>query len=56
MEVKSMHYSIYVNNAFDKRAILNRYAECDVSKCGAIAIYDVPNQPRTIGVKFGQKF
>jgi iron complex outermembrane receptor protein len=56
VEMKSMHYSIYVNNAFDKRAILNRYSECDVSKCGAIAIYDVPNQPRTIGVKFGQKF
>jgi iron complex outermembrane recepter protein len=56
MEVKNMHYSIYVNNAFDKLAILDRYAECDVSKCGAIAIYDVPNQPRTVGVKFGQKF
>ena len=53
---KSMHYQLYINNALDKRAVLNRYAECDVTKCGAIAIYDVPNQPRTIGVKFGQKF
>ena len=47
---------LYVNNAFDKRAVLDRYAECDVSSCGQIAIYNVPNQPRTIGVKFGEKF
>jgi iron complex outermembrane receptor protein len=56
VEMKGIHYQVYVNNAFDKRAILNRYAECDITKCGAIATYDVPNQPRTIGVKFGQKF
>jgi outer membrane receptor protein involved in Fe transport len=55
-EMNNIHYSLYVNNAFDKRAVLDRYAECDISKCGAIATYDVPNQPRTIGVKFGQKF
>jgi outer membrane receptor protein involved in Fe transport len=47
---------IYVNNAFDKRAVLDRFAECDVTSCGAIAIYNVPNPPRTIGLKFGQKF
>lgn len=47
---------IFVTNAFDKRAILDRYSECDVQQCGAIAIYNLPNQPRTIGVKFGQKF
>jgi iron complex outermembrane receptor protein len=56
VEMKSIHYQVYVNNMFDKRAVLNRYAECDILKCGAIAVYDVPNQPRTIGVKFGQKF
>jgi outer membrane receptor protein involved in Fe transport len=47
---------LYVSNAFDKRAILDRYAECDVTSCGQIAIYSLPNQPRTIGVKFGEKF
>jgi outer membrane receptor protein involved in Fe transport len=56
MEVKNFHYQIYVDNAFDKRAVLNKYSECDVLLCGAIAQYVVPNQPRTIGVKFGQKF
>jgi outer membrane receptor protein involved in Fe transport len=56
MEVKSFHYEVYLNNAFDKRAVLNKYAECDVLLCGAIAQYIVPNQPRTVGVKFGQKF
>ncbi|HWG71106.1 MAG TPA: hypothetical protein VN692_16950 [Steroidobacteraceae bacterium] len=30
-------------------------AECDVVSCGRIAAYDVPNQPRAIGLKFGRK-
>ncbi len=47
---------LYVANAFDKRAVLDRYAECDVTSCGQIAIYNLPDQPRTIGVKFGEKF
>jgi len=47
---------LFVTNAFDKRAVLDRYAECDVLQCGAVAIYNLPNQPRTIGLKFGQKF
>ena len=56
IQMNSFHYSVYINNAFDKRAVLDRYAECDVLLCGAIAQYVVPNQPRTIGMKFGQKF
>jgi iron complex outermembrane receptor protein len=47
--------SIYLKNAFDKRASLNRYAECAEQVCGA-QYYIVPNQPRTIGVKLGKKF
>ena len=47
---------IFINNVFDKRAVLDRWAECDVSSCGAVAIYNVPNPPRTIGLKFGQRF
>ncbi len=52
----SWHTELYVNNAFDKRAVLDRYSECDVASCGSIAIYNVANQPRTVGLKFGQKF
>ena len=52
----SWHAGLYVNNVFDKRAVLDRFAQCDVATCGSVAIYSVPNQPRTIGVKFGQRF
>ena len=52
----SWHAGLYVNNVFDKRAVLDRFAQCDVVTCGSVAIYNVPNQPRTIGVKFGQRF
>jgi iron complex outermembrane receptor protein len=47
---------LFVSNAFDRRAILDKFSECDVEKCGAVNIYEVPNQPRTIGLRFGQKF
>jgi iron complex outermembrane recepter protein len=47
---------LYVSNAFNRLAALDRYAECDPATCGAVAIYTVPNQPRTIGLRFGQKF
>jgi iron complex outermembrane receptor protein len=47
---------LFVNNAFDRRAVLDRFAECDAETCGAQAIYDVPNQPRTVGIRFGQRF
>jgi iron complex outermembrane receptor protein len=47
--------SIYMKNVFDKRASLNRYAECAESVCGT-QYYIVPNQPRTIGIKLGKKF
>jgi iron complex outermembrane recepter protein len=47
--------SVYLRNAFDKRASLNRYAECAESVCGT-QYYIVPNQPRTFGVKLGKTF
>jgi iron complex outermembrane recepter protein len=56
LEKKSLHGTLYISNAFNKRAVLNRYTECNPDLCNSIAVYDVPNQPRTIGVKFGQKF
>ena len=54
--LKGMTGEVYVSNAFDRRAILNRFAECDALVCGNLGVYDVPNQPRTVGVRFGQKF
>jgi len=47
---------LYLNNAFDNRGILSRYAECDIQECGQISVYDLPVPPRTIGLKFSQRF
>ncbi len=46
---------LYIDNVSDERAIITRYAECATPVCGGQP-YDVPNQPRTIGVRFGQRF
>ena len=42
-------------NAFDEREQLYRYAECTAGTCGAVP-YIVTNRPRTIELRFGQKF
>jgi iron complex outermembrane receptor protein len=47
---------LYLSNAFNRLAVLDRYAECDPATCGAVAVYSVPNQPRTVGLRFGQRF
>ena len=46
---------LFVKNAFDERASLYNYTECTVDTCGGI-IYSIMNQPRTIGLKYSQKF
>ncbi len=46
---------IYLNNALDDRGNLNRFAQCSPGTCGAIT-YQIVTQPRTFGVKFGQRF
>jgi iron complex outermembrane recepter protein len=56
MQFKNMTAELYVTNAFDRLAVIDRYAECDALTCGPINIYTVPNQPRTIGLRFGQRF
>ncbi|HVO46324.1 MAG TPA: TonB-dependent receptor [Steroidobacteraceae bacterium] len=56
LEKNSWTAELFVTNAFDKRAILDRYAECDASSCGQIAIYSIPATPRTVGIRFGQRF
>jgi outer membrane receptor protein involved in Fe transport len=45
---------LFVNNAFDKRADITRFAQCREEMCSKP--YIVTNRPRTIGLKFGQKF
>ncbi len=46
---------LFVENAFDERAQLGRYAECTPGVCGHEP-YILVAQPRTIGLKFGQRF
>jgi iron complex outermembrane recepter protein len=56
MQFKNMTAELYVTNAFDRLAVIDRYAECDALTCGPVNIYTVPNQPRTVGLRFGQRF
>ena len=44
-----------LQNAFDERAQLGRYAACTPETCG-YQTYILPSQPRTIGVTWSQKF
>ena len=46
---------LYLNNAFDSRGNLNRFAACSPGTCGGIT-YQIVTQPRTFGIKFGQRF
>src|SRR5688572_19967226 len=55
-------FALYINNAFDELAEVTRTTQCAILTpdrseplCGAQP-YIVPFQPRTFGLKFGQKF
>ena len=56
MQVNKLTAELYVTNAFDRLAVIDRFAECDALTCGPINVYTTPNQPRTIGLRFGQRF
>ncbi len=45
---------LFISNLFDNRAELTRFTTCRSTVCSSP--YIVPAQPRTIGIKFGQKF
>jgi iron complex outermembrane receptor protein len=45
----------YITNVTDQRAQLGRYGECAPQTCG-FEPYILVTQPRTFGIKFGQKF
>jgi outer membrane receptor protein involved in Fe transport len=46
---------VFLKNAFDRRAELARFSECQVGTCGEEP-YTVVAQPRTLGVRFSQEF
>lgn len=45
----------YLKNAFDERGNVTRFAQCAIKVCGP-QTYIVPTQPRTFGIRFGQRF
>jgi len=54
IEKNGMNIQLIVDNVADRRAELNRFTPCTVAYC--TRPYAVIAQPRTIGIKFGQKF
>ncbi|MEO8857464.1 MAG: TonB-dependent receptor, partial [Burkholderiaceae bacterium] len=65
IQKSSWSLNVYIDNVFDKRATLYKFAECGVQVCGAHNVVpDYPNgqvytgfsQPRTFGVRFKQDF
>jgi outer membrane receptor protein involved in Fe transport len=56
VEKNGLTLELFLDNAFDERGVTSRYAECDIEKCGQIAVYNVPVQPATVGLKFSQRF
>ena len=53
-EKNGMNIQFIVDNVADRRAELNRFTPCTVAVC--TRVYAIPAQPRTVGIKFGQKF
>lgn len=47
--------TLFLNNAFDERGNVYRYAECAEAVCG-FQTYIVPTRPRTFGIRLGKKF
>ncbi|MBB6092151.1 outer membrane receptor protein involved in Fe transport [Povalibacter uvarum] len=50
-----MTFELFISNAFDERAELYRFAQCAEAVCGE-EVYIVTNEPRTVGLRFGQRF
>ncbi|MEI9991936.1 MAG: TonB-dependent receptor [Rhizomicrobium sp.] len=55
IETDKWALELSIQNAFDERDDLYRYAECTVQICGAEP-YVATNTPRQIGLRFSQKF
>jgi outer membrane receptor protein involved in Fe transport len=52
----SWQLELFILNAFDERAELYKFAQCAETICGVGQTYSVTNPPRTVGLKFSQKF
>ncbi len=51
----SYSVELFVSNAFDERPVLYRFSQCAEAVCG-FEPFVVTSPPRTIGLKFSQKF
>ena len=52
-------FEAYVTNLFDRRGINGKGPECNITYCGNSRdgnIFVNVNQPRLIGIRFGQRF
>ena len=47
---------LFVNNIFDEKGQVDRWAQCDALVCGVEGTYITPTAARTMGIKFAQKF
>ena len=62
VEKAGMTAELFVKNAFDSRGELNRYTPCTTGVCAIsypgvpAAVYVVPIQPMTVGLKVGRSF
>jgi outer membrane receptor protein involved in Fe transport len=54
IEAEKFHAEFYVDNLGDERVQVGRFTQCDFSVCTRTAI--TTGTPRTIGLRFGQKF
>jgi iron complex outermembrane receptor protein len=46
---------LFIDNLFDERKALSNYSECSTDTCGGI-VYSIMTRPRTMGLRFSQKF
>ena len=62
VEHEKTSIELFIKNAFDERGQQNRYTPCTTNVCAtgypgvAPAVYVVPIQPLTVGLKVGEKF
>jgi outer membrane receptor protein involved in Fe transport len=54
VEGEKFHAELYIDNVGDENVQLNRNTQCDFSVCTRTAV--TVGRPRTVGIRFGQKF